>query len=257
MRKTRLIKLLSFLIVCCWVVSCKKDLTPVSNQIPGENKAFVDIKVSPDSGTVGTILQITGKKFDPSVSLLSITFNDTEPFRVDSGKGDTIYTYVPFEAQSGKITLDVYEVDTLWVSNDFRVIQQCDTSKICVLEYDLKQPITQKSANNLPDNYNAEAWKAEIVGDTVIISRYIDASEYGITHILSFLCQKNNLPEHLEIKRIVHEDTGTRESTMDRGVIKIQDWDTSGVISGRVIGKLWSGFNYSFRYDFNEQVAGE
>ncbi len=232
---------------------CEKDYSNLSSKNARQPlPVMVPLVVTPDSGTAGTRIKIFGMKFLPSAGQNEIYFEGVEPFRPDSGSADTLYSYTPFEASSGSIKVTYWGHDTIGVFPYFKFIAQCDTTAICVLPYDLNVVLTEQSALQVfPGWYDERAWSGEIRGDTVIISRQYEFLDSGVTRVIKFLyTDEHSLPQLVSSVFRNVNDTRTICDTLTVGIIKIQDWDTSGVVSGRVIDKVWGVHNYIFWYDF-------
>ena len=239
---------------------CEKDYSSliIAEKIV-EGPTRKPIFVEPDSGYVGTKLKIFGMKFSSrGVRTNSIEFEGWEAIRPDSGSTDTLFTYIPFGAETGSIKISYWDGfvfhDTIGISNQLNVVQECDTLSICVLPYNVDVSITEEMSRRVDLSHDKMVdWNAEINNDTVTISRSYEHIDWGITKTLKFLHTDNQqLPRLLSYISIRVGDTGTRIDTLKTGIIKIQDWDTSGIVSGRVFGEYWEPLNDIFWFNFDD-----
>jgi len=241
------------------VIYCTDDIKTISSgdtELPPYEKK---LKVLPQNGAAGIKLKIFGMKFDKDI-IYGIEFEDVEPVRPDSGCFDTLYVTTPFEAKPGFgfIKLHQRDIDTVGVIENFFYYRECDTSWLCVLPYNLNYDVTEHLASitftNLYSPPDFREWSAVKKADTIIISRYYEGYESDYEYTIKFQHLNNNdLPVFIEATHKRFGDTGTLSGTMQVGVIKIQDWDINGIVSGRVLGKVWGWYDYSFWYDFSEQ----
>jgi len=255
----RFVKIIVSFMLFLLVIFCTEDIKTISSgdtELPPYEK---QLDVIPKNGAAGIKLKIFGMKFDRDI-IYAIEFEDVEPVRPDSGCFDTLYVTTPFEAKSGFGFIKIHQrdIDTVGVVENFFYYRECDTSWLCILPSNLNYKITEYLAS-ITNTYlytppDFKGWSAVKKADTVVISRYYESGEHDFEYTIKFQHLNNNdLPLLLEATHKRYGDSGTFSGFMDVGVIKIQDWDINGIISGRVLGKAWGWYNYSFWYDFTEQ----
>lgn len=226
---------------------CEKDKTAIIKSIPEEPCPHV-LSVYPDSATVGTRLMISGMEFDINPAKNQILYNSPYLFMADSGTVDMIYTTVPLEAQSGAVTV-ISGSDTGIVEN-FTFVKECEDSTVCVVHFNLNSRVTKTSSLLNAGFGITQEWSALVENDTVTVFRKVTSGIMSNSQIFKFKNdQYTELPNLLSAKFILEAEYPT-EYEIETGIIKIQDWNLSGIISGRVL--IESGFKVDFWYDFSQ-----
>ncbi len=224
---------------------------------PGETRGAERLKivVDPTSGYASQTvrIEIIARQFTWTHAY--VTFNDLIP-DVDCIRGSVMYARVPYRAKSGRVIL--HSGDLSIEGPRFTVVHLCDDS-VCVTNY--SGPTIQESdawVDTRSYMGPVEKWRASISHDTVKLSQDFRFGDDGhIWRIINFeLSRTDGPPRCIGGMIIDHELLG--DDTLDlKGVAEIQDWDTSGVVSGRVsyfrdicnTGYWWY---YYFWYDFKQ-----
>jgi len=210
------------------------------------------LSVVPSSGVIGTKLKIFGVPFDTSDYAWRITFSNVGDFIwADSNSVDTIYTYVPFGAQSGDIKLN--SLDDSLLIKDFLVTEEC-ADNVNISWSNLNYKIDKKaSIFTIMPVISEFIWSVENIQDTIKISAGYYPGDFCIYYHLHLLDKGvNQLPQFLSGYALEETDYGAeRIFDLDKGIIKIQDWHVDSLISGRVFSTPWNN-NYSFWYKFDK-----
>jgi hypothetical protein len=144
---------------------------------------------------------------------------------------------VPFGAVSGPISVPVG--DRIGVSPRFTVTESSDTLRFTVTRYDITPPITEKDSSVVDRMGFLRTWSADVHGDTIHLYRtYRPGDDLCEHHFLLVHTGANQLPRLFMAWTTRTSDVpGTSVDTIRTGILKIQDWDTSGLMSGKFFGR--------------------
>ena len=220
------------------------DVTTVEQGAEPERHAL-PISVQPDSGKIGTTVGLKCARFHPSWRYSVFFPGAHDAVYVDCETAGTLSSVVPFGATSGPVTVPI-ERQTA-VSSTFRVTERCDTLSLIVKPYDITPVLTPKDSSIIDWQGRHCAWIAELHDDTVHIwRRYSTGDEMYEHHVKLLHGRLGRLPTILAVWGVAIPDyPGTGVDTIRAGILKIQDWDTSAVMSGRFFGKPWSPYYLS------------
>lgn len=198
------------------------------------NGGSLDLTVQPDSGTIGTIITIHSQPEQFVKNRYSVGFTGLNDWlSSDSASHSTIFSYVPFGAQSGPVS--VFFDELIGTTNDFRITQSVDTNKLTVANFDISPAITAKDSSVIDRMGFRRTWQAQLRGDTVHISRDFSTGEtfYEYNFLLVNRGQQSLPSLHTFWIRSQPDHPGGRIDTIRAGILKLQNFDTSGIISGR------------------------
>ncbi len=224
-------------------VACEKDSTSSNND--KENSY-----ITPNEALIGSKIKIFNNLPEGSCVIEFSNVNDW--VRADSIISDTIFTTVPYSAKSGDVKL-YFQNDTIKIE-DFNITEESpDSVKLCWsdLNYKIDKAMSIYHYMTLASEYK---WTVDIVEDTVKISAGFFPGDYSVYYYINLLDKsENQLPKFISGFAIHKTDYGEEfYYPLERGVIKIQDWNTKRVISGKVFSTPWNNNNYCFWYDFND-----
>jgi len=222
-----------------FLIHCEKDYAPIFNPENNQKqKIYIPLEVFPDSGKVGDVLQISGMKFQSKYSIL-LLFNHKYYYYPDSILDNILLIHIPFEGIYDSLFIwEYFSPETIGVISDFHFIAECDTDEICLLSYNLNTPLTAHQA--MQTGGGLKEWSVDKSNDTVTVDRsFPTLVELAITQRCVFKSLGNNLlPELIDCYFIEHQDFGRNDTLrLYAGIIKIQNWDITGILSGRVIGR--------------------
>lgn len=125
------------------------------------------------------------------------------------------------------------------VTPTFTVTESSDTVALTVRHYDITPPITAADSVVVDRMGIRRAWSTLIRGDTIHLSRRYSMGEVIYEyHFLLIDLGANELPRLTMAWTVnIPDYPGTRIDTIRAGVLKVQDWDTSAVMSGRFFGR--------------------
>lgn len=247
-----LIKKITFLVLVLSFYFCNSNPNKIDiiEEEKPEEKRF--ISASPSIGVYGTKLKLTGAEF----------YGDYTDWHIDFGSGydwmhtdsilvDTLFATIPYGAESGELMIYNESLnDTLYVE-DIRILENAsDTVEIKLSN--LNYEITKFMASyNRVEKDEKTIWEVEKKGDTIKIKGCQTIGEsFNCNHLYLIDKGKNKLPSFVKGYEIQYTDYGTNQTIkFEKGVIKIDKWDTGNIISGRVMDSDWSN-RYIFWYKF-------
>ena len=211
------------------------------------------LKISPDHCTIGTKVKIFGRSFEDNSSAYPLMFsNASDWIRPDSISNDTIYACVPFTATSGPI--EIVSTTGNLIIEDF-TISNYSLDKIVICWSDLNYQITKEMSSTTWTPENPKTWTVEKIADTIKVFGEHHPGDYSTYHRLTLLDKgEGNLPEIISACTVYEPDYP--DSTiylLERGILKIQDWDIDGIICGRLFSDPWKFNNYSVWHDFKSE----
>jgi hypothetical protein len=219
-----------------------------------EKKSDTTVVFFPDTVLVGSTV---GIKYTIRDSLVSVyMFEQAEDFHARSDSFDNGLTYftVPFGPRSGQFLINQRVITPVLTINE-----NYNHWGANVVWYNLDTPIPLKDTSIYedPPYLTPRFWSTAITGDTVHFS--IDYfADYGIYYRkmeLKFLNQgAGKLPQLITYIRDDRDDVGTHFiDTVNIGMIKIQNWDTSGFIFGKAFFSVRELSDYfTFYYNFKK-----
>jgi hypothetical protein len=155
----------------------------------------------------------------------------------DSASDTNIFATVPFGARTGPIAL--YSDQLVGNTNNFTVTEYVDTTALTVERYDISPLLTPKDSSVIDIMKVRRTWKAECRGDTVHISRsYSVGEEYYEYHFVLIDQGSAQLPRFVSAWTYTKPDyPGSWIYTFHEGLLKVQEFNTSGIVSGRFFSK--------------------
>jgi hypothetical protein len=225
----------------CWILSsallfggCSdggSDIVPA-----GPDVKRIALVATPASGKIGSEISIRHSSFVASGSY-NVTFPGADDFIVGRSDSSGLKFIVPFGATAGPITVKVG--DTTGVTQPFVVTEPSDTSRFTVLPYDVTPLVTPGSAAVVDFQGSPRTWSADVRGDTIHLSLAYSAGEsWKEAHLLLIHAGSNQLPVLARAWTVMRPDyPGIVVDTIQAGILKVQDWDTSAVMSGKFFGR--------------------
>ncbi len=210
--------------------------TPPSPAAPDNQP--VALVVSPNSGRIGSPISIRDSSVVPRSNYL-IGFPGADDLLVASSDSlSTIHAFVPFGARSGRISVDMGSRQGL--TQPFVVQEISDTLALRVAPYDIVPPVAPADSGIVDFNGVRRAWQAAVSGDSVHISvRYSTGDDIREIHFILLNSGVGSLPEFLGGWTYIKFDyPGSRTIPITTGLLKTQDWNINGVMSGRFFGRL-------------------
>jgi hypothetical protein len=225
------------LLAVIWAIGCSdigSELLPVEEDTPP-----AVLTVQPISGRIGTAISLQGVKFLAG-GRYAVAFEGTGAIVLtDSSTATTICTFVPFGAISGRITVFL-PGGTIGQTGLFTVAEAVDQHNLSVVAYDIAPPLTPADSSECFCPGGPEwIWHADLNGDTVHISLHFS---YGDEMLYEYHLQlidqgPDHLPRLLNVwTYTIPDHPGARADTLTAGVLKIQNWRTDGIMSGRFFG---------------------
>ena len=196
------------------------------------------LTVEPNSGRIGSIVAIGGERFKVPTTQYMVGFAGADDRLVaDSCSDSTIFTFVPFGARSGP--LSVFSDQLLGRTDKFSVTEVVDTTALTAVRYDISPMLTANDSSVIDRMGFRRTWRANRQGDTIqIIRGFSTGDEYYEYHIVLISQRAIQLPRPVALWTYIKPDyPGAWTDTVRVGILKIQEFDTSGVISGRFFGK--------------------
>jgi len=202
--------------------------------------------ITPTYCLIGDVITISDTGFGTSYRNLRVGFFGDVEVRPDSGNATTAYATVPFGAFSGYVTVtgQAYS-DSLPIT----IYETYHPFSLDARWYNLPDPITAGNVTIVPfwdDTVHWNDWKVTIQGDTVVFDVLYFTDPHAMWHYtLQF---QDNGPGSLP---------GFIGATLtwnpiQAGLLKIQDWNTSGIVSGRIYSYPETGFDgLGFWFDFS------
>jgi len=206
------------------------------------------LHVIPDNCNIGDKIKLFNKKIDSDLSDYYLLFPQTSNWIAsDSIHNDTIYTYVPFTSLSGII--HIYHSD---ITSEYLTINDYPIGELSICWSDLNYQITKTMSQTAW--IENKRWTTEKNSDTIRIYGFHPTGDYSTLHILTLLDKgKDILPDFISGETLMLPDyPETTHYHLNTGIIKIQDWDTENLISGRVFADPNTSYynNYVFWYNF-------
>ncbi len=235
----------------CAVValSCSDDGSAVVP--PAEISKPLSLTFKPDDGKVGSRITIMSSHFVMSYSYLVYFRGADEALVARCDTGTTINAFVPFGAVSGPISVSLGS-DPFGVTPAFTVTEATDTLTLAVRNYDITPPITAEDSSVVDYMGFRRTWSADVRGDTVHLwQNFATGYIFFEYHFVLVNRGTNQLPFLTNAWIVSKPDyPGTRIDTIRAGLLKVQDWDTSGVMSGRFFGRpsIWGLSNGSIMF---------
>ena len=205
----------------------------------------LSVSVQPDSGNIGATINFSCARFHPSWRYSFFFPGVHEALYVDCESAGTLSVVVPFGARSGPVSVPIDRQTA--VSSTFRVTEQSDTLSVIVKPYDITPVLTPKDSSIIDWQGRHCAWNAEVHEDTVHVwRRYSTGDEMYEHHVKLLHGRGGHLPSVIAVWGVAISDyPGTRVDTIRAGILKIQNWDTNAVMSGRFFGRPWHPYYLS------------
>lgn len=220
-----------------------------------ETNGEKQLQVSPASGYIGTRLTITGVPFSENGADIQLQFSNLS-YRLapDSLHKDTIFSHIPYGAVTGPLSITIngklhYSIDPL------RVLETCPDS-VVIRPYNLNVGLLKKDAWYYDELQKPHEWQGTVSGDTVTLSRDFpfgdegrvnqelklrvsNASGLGCEFVAYFRTQND------------YQNGTTKVDTLKKGIVKIKDFSTGGVVSGKIFYEDIEPGAVVFWYDFS------
>ncbi len=218
------------------LMSCSDDGSAVVP--PEEISKLFSPTVKPNDGKIGSRITILDAHFVATYSYLVYFRGADWALMANCDTGTTINALVPFGAVSGPISVSLGS-DPFGVTPAFTVTEVTDTLTLSVRNYDITPPITAEDSSVVDYMGFRRTWTADISGDTVHLRRDFATGGMVFQCHFSLVNRGTNQLPFLTNAWIVSKPDypGTRIDTIRTGLLKVQDWDTSGVMSGRFFGR--------------------
>lgn len=237
---------LLFIIAQFIFYTCSENTSSVS-----EKEKEIEIEIISNNKKIGSIIRITG--FDSLLKrtdyLLAFSGVDYKLYP-DSVNNYNLYTHIPFGAITGQLKIlvknEVIFSDTIIVSEE-------SPDSVIIKWFDLSYEINERDAF-LEGFSGLLAWQGTLSEDTV---------SFSITGLCGDECnfiielklkevQSLDLPEFVSLIRTRSDYySGIETDTLKAGIVKIQDYDLAGVVSGKVFSEYWEPRGLTFWYDFS------
>lgn len=212
------------------------EVVPTVDDRAEPERHLLSVSFTPDSGRIGATINLKCARFHPPRRYSVFFPGAHDAVYVDCETAGTLSPAVPFGATSGPVAVPI-ERQTA-ISSTFRVTEQCDTLSVTVKPYDITPSLTPKDSSIVDWQGRHCAWIADIRDDTVHIwRRYSTGDEIYEHHVRLLHGSLGRIPTIIAVWGVAIPDyPGTRVDTIRAGILKIQDWDTSAVMSGRFLG---------------------
>ncbi len=172
-----------------------------------EDEQVLSLRVEPESGRIGTVVSISNGPFIvPAKRNNEVSFpGASEALLSDSGSQTTIFSFVPFGAISGPIT--VRNRKDVAQTQGFQVTETVETARMTVAWYDLSAPITGSDSSVVDLKGIRRTWAADVHGDTIHVHRgYSTGDEYYEYHMLLLNKGDGQLPASLSMWTYIMTD---------------------------------------------------
>lgn len=206
--------------------------------------------VVPAGGTAGDFVTIYGTKFSDLRFPYPVSFNGARAW-IEEYSDSVLIVRVPPDASTG--SLRVLTPDDSATGPVFTVLPSCG-GDACVRLYG-GPPLTEQQSWTPDCFFRYVKWTAAINADTVVMSRsYCSGDDSFFALTLRFW---NTPPFQAGVDGLFtdREIDGTTIYTL-KGVVSIQSWDRTGVVSGKVSwwlgpsNRMWRDF--VFWHDFSQ-----
>jgi hypothetical protein len=206
---------------------------------PEQSRHSVTVVSRPDSGRIGSIIALSHSRFVPSQGYRILFPHAYGAVYVRCYTAGILTPFVPFGTVTGPISVALERERGMTAT--FTVTEPSDETRLLVKHYDITPPVTEEDSSIIDWLGHHCAWSAEVRLDTVHIRRrHGTGDEIYEDHFTFIDDNEGQLPRLLKAWRVAFPDyPETWSDTIRAGVMKIQDWDTSGVMSGRFFGKPW------------------
>ncbi len=227
-------------------------LSACSKKNISEPEEHISAKLEPEHCYIGTILKISNLDTSANWYSTKIYFPGMEyPARPDSIKDHVIFTHIYYGVVSGPLKVRAGKDSVVF--ENFKVLEDCPDS-VVVKWYNLNPKITEHNAR-YSDWEGLRNWQAEIKKDTIhfFLDGFCgDECHYWLDFKLKIV-EGEDLPRFILFRYFTHDAySGDHEFLLKRGLIKIQDYNPKGVISGHIFYDNNSYQNgLKFWYDFS------
>ena len=213
----------------------------------------------PNSGTIGQQIKIIDNHPDSLNARSMLTFLGVGDWiGVDSVVNDTMYVIIPFTAVSGPIGIGILdptdpESGHFGKTDSFYVIEE-SPDYVAVKWSDLNYHITEDMSRQTWNPRVHKEWQVQFLEDTIKLNTRFFMEEIGSSYSLTLIDRgPYQLPQFVEgigiyLMDVVGEDI---EYPLERAILKIEHWDTTDRIVGRLFGIPWTHSEYCFNIRFN------
>ena len=214
-----------------------------------------EIRMQPESGYFGSEVVFTGVQTEATESGIRVVFAGmTTTFSPVYQGHDTLIARVPYGAKSG--TVELFVNTKKYVFENFTVLEEVPDA-VEVKHYNLARPITEEEA--MLDSFDGPMpWEGATKKDTLILTNSgLCGDECNYRIDLRFVSHTAaDLPVFIDL--IALQETFdyyiVRDTfRLERGIIKIQDYNPDGLVSGQVYSELWPLIPLTFWYDFGQK----
>lgn len=189
----------------------------------------IQLTVTPNQVHIGDTISIKG--FDFSSSYYSIFFPDSLSVPYDQiGKSNELCLRVPFSFTSGKIRVVSDRYDFKEETNEITILDSYCPG-VCVREWDINYALEEEDSYFLIESGYVK-WTMKSSGDTTILEQEGWGINTDVHRSLYFLeSEKSGFPSFLKGYSKTYSGS-SYIADLDNVLIKIQEWDKSGIRSG-------------------------
>lgn len=199
------------------------------------------LTVEPDSGRIGSIVAIHSDRINVLTTYHTVGFPGADDQLIpDSSSPSSIFTFVPFGARSGALSVfPWFSAELFGLTGKFSVTEAVDTLALTVARYDISAILTANDSSVIDRMGIRRTWRADRQGNAIHISRgYSTGEEYYEYHLVLIDQGTTQLPRPVALWTYVAPDyPSSRTDTIRVGILKIKEFNTSGIISGRFFGE--------------------
>lgn len=247
-----LLLIMVLLPISLMMISCKEE----SNLTNIETPSVEIMQIEPLRAKIGEdiriVLKINDRNYIPDGS---VYFNNCWN-RADSIKGDTLYTFVPFipnAPEEWKLEVSTSAKNyTYRASSDLSVETEVCFAPVSV-KWNFLSPVSPEEANYISSALYK--WEAQRNQDTIQIIRKQEFNDENNPEIRVLMLDKgkDHVPAHIAIYSMTQYDYGTGEKriridTIKQALIRIDNWDSEGVLSGRIFPQVGEYSSGRFEY---------
>lgn len=246
LRMKKRIKVLIFIILILVFQACKENIiTPE----PAPVKVSIESIIPNHPLKIGEKFKLALKVDNLDSCHIDHRFYINNQYHFDNTVShDTIFTYLPYIMSNsnkwiikfsaytfnGSTFTDYYGIDTI------NVIPEVCYPNTCTKWSDLDS-IFEYDSFYRPEKYgNQFKWICETNGDTITLIQRTPGCDEGHEEVKLKLLNNgpNILPKFISLTKFVYCFGTVWGDTLVNGIIKIQDWDTPGILSGLILSEL-------------------
>lgn len=239
-------------------VACRHDQQPFPSEPPPSAPPVAIVRVEPSTGYAGTLLRITTHRQRNSISFdNTYAINDTGAWSIENIQDDTVYIRFPCVKLFKRLSINA--IDAATHSNSSLTIgftpypEGCDQA-VCVGYWNNSYSVDVGLSRRY--HYGRD-WTCYESGDSVVL-QFGDTSDLGMHYERLRLLDQgiNSLPKFVDFVAYGVADVyGPYNDTLTNGLIKIDQWNRHGVISGGVYfaGQPYRRISYMQTYFYAQR----